>query len=397
MAPFTDPTFQDFTRRSPGSLPPLTLILSSGTQHNLATSRNASWLEDILKQGLPRFLMRKLLPASSLDHLHADGADEEFSYIYNRGWDETEEGKTVHKFIFFTNIRPSLGPSEEVMAKHAGHNLRPPARDMTRKLQIARARDQARATVYDMSYLRKSRCWGPFQPLESAAPQPVQPPIALYSSAWDDEDDGATSEARNQARGASSNASAPPAPVASTSSTLLGPDLQEDDMDMDFDPDDEDEDEDDDDILFHPDDEGQIHDMYYFPEYPHEVIPDYAYLHELRLVAMTNVKEKLLDNSPRNSNIGQEDLEAFNNIENSSAMSKVLNILDNAEVLRFGSMPEFWGKGWNMEDVLRRQEGQGKALQASTSNADDYTEGWDWAGVEGEWRYVSPINPHEFG
>ncbi|KAJ7462779.1 hypothetical protein B0H11DRAFT_1871290 [Mycena galericulata] len=243
-------------------------------------------------------------------------------------FEDTPEGKAFAKIAFlrgFIPLDPASGSSVE------------------RQYDTARA--VARTRVYNTKYLMAERCWGPFQPLDPTQPHPD-----------DDIDD---------------------------------PDYDPSDSDSDGNPVDTPH------ILHFLSSHGidfadnRTHPTYVFPA-PHRVVPDYAFLAAARLIMEANIREKF-------------ELDIFNNPGSSSQLaaadvgielSEVVDAMQALDLTRMGGAPGFWDV-WRPEDPEGDDDDDDDAPSTPPSTdkgkgkaTDEEFEGWDWAGVEGEWRRV---------
>ncbi|KAJ7356950.1 hypothetical protein DFH08DRAFT_771226 [Mycena albidolilacea] len=245
---------------------------------------------------------------------------------YNRAeFEDTLAGKAFNKLAFLRGFIPLDQSSSTVEHQHAA------------------ARAVARSRVYNTKYLMPERCWGPFQPLD-----PNQP--------------------------------------------------HEDIDDPDYDPDADDSDGDDDGhvdghhLLHFLSSRGidftddRTHPTYVFPA-PHRVVPDYAFLAAARYIMEANMRDKF-DMESHFSSMGSASRQAAADV--GLELSEVVDAMQSLELVRMGGAPGFW-------DVWRPEKPEGDDDDDSPAPVDkgkgkatesDEVEGWDWAGVEGEWRRV---------
>ncbi|KAJ7770858.1 hypothetical protein DFH07DRAFT_879913 [Mycena maculata] len=209
------------------------------------------------------------------------------------------------------------------------------------------ARAIARTRVYNTRYLMAERCWGPFQPLDPAHPL-LDPDDDIDDP---DYDPGASDSDSDDAPGDT--------PHILHFLSSHGIDFADD----------------------------RTHPTYVFPA-PHRVVPDYAFLSAARFIMETNMREKfemeLLFNSAAASvsQIAAADV--------GLELNEVVDAMQSPDLLRMGGAPGFWDVWRPQQPEVDEDEepapppvdkGKGKASEAEV-------EGWDWAGVEGEWRRV---------
>lgn len=104
---------------------------------------------------------------------------------------------------------------------------------------------------------------------------------------------------------------------------------------------------------------------------PHLLVPDYAFLAAARVLVEMNLREMLTDTA---------------NVADHEDLGKVIDALGCVELTRMGGAPGFWDSGWveknEQEEGFHTDKGKGKARDTGD------VEGWDWAGVAGQWRRV---------
>ncbi|KAF7340009.1 hypothetical protein MVEN_01918600 [Mycena venus] len=339
----------------------------------LAPSSNTTWLNKVLSRGYPAALAKRML--TSFD---SEGQE----YHSHPEFEDTPVGKAFNKFTFLRGFIP----------------IDPTQTSSTVEHQHATARAFARTRVYNTKYLMVERCWGPFQPLDPPKPH-VYDWRNRLSRFTPPESDSQDAEIALRSAGSSRRASN----VIHPSTIVLTPSLLDQDEDID-DPDyDPDADADDSDA----DDDGHVdgshllhflssrgidftdnrtHPTYVFPA-PHRVVPDYAFLAAARYIMEANMRDKFdMEMQYFNSmGSGSKDAAADVGLE----LSEVVDAMQSLELVRMGGAPGFWDiwrpeklEGDDEEAPAPVDKGKGKATES------DEVEGWDWAGVAGEWRRV---------
>lgn len=333
----------------------------------LAPSANTTWLNKVLARGYPAPLTKRML--ASFD---PDGPE------YNRAeFEDTLAGKAFNKLAFLRGFIPLDRSSSTVEHQHAA------------------ARAVARSRVYNTKYLMPERCWGPFQPLDPNQPHVYTWRNRLSALAPPESD---SQDADIALRSASSSRRAH---IIHPSSIVLTPSLldpEEDIDDPDYDPDADDSDGDDDGhvdghhLLHFLSSRGidftddRTHPTYVFPA-PHRVVPDYAFLAAARYIMEANMRDKF-DMESHFSSMGSASKQAAADV--GLELSEVVDAMQSLELVRMGGAPGFWDV-WRPEKPEGDDDddddtpapvdkGKGKATES------DEVEGWDWAGVEGEWR-----------
>ncbi|KAJ7456595.1 hypothetical protein FB451DRAFT_1048210, partial [Mycena latifolia] len=259
--------------------------------------------------------------------------DPEGSPFVRAEFEDTPQGKAFCKLSFLKGFIPTV-------AKDVEH-------------QFAAARAIARTRVYCTQYLMPERCWGPFQPLD-----PTQPHVY----AW-----------RNRlSRAAPPDSDSQDADIAiRTASSSRNYHAFHPSHGIDF-------------------SDNRTHPTYVFPA-PHRVVPDYGFLAAARLIMEANMREKFnlevqFDPAGSVSKLAAADV--------GLDISEVVDAMQSLDLVRMGGAPGFW-------EVWRPEKPEGdddetlptplptpvdKGKGRATENSD--VEGWDWAGVEGEWRRV---------
>ncbi len=250
--------------------------------------------------------------------------------------------------------------------------------------QMKMARNAAKLRVYNMKYPDPQRCWGPFMPTPSLEPRkpsndntllPIFRNASLQILAFGSligygEDGTLEFNAR------------------------LDEDDEDDPDDVDYeDREDDAEDENDDpnrppphlplflldQALAGGDPDEERHPTFIFPPFPHEVTPDWSFLASARVLVEANVRDRahVVHSDPKDKEEFLEAMEALKNLDH----------------LRMGGAPGFEWDKW------RRLNGEAEAEEAGemdltvddkmTEGGEDEVNGWDWAGVTGEWRFAS--------
>ncbi len=206
------------------------------------------------------------------------------------------------------------------------------------------ARRRAKVLVYDMRYLTPNRCWGPFMPLEEEeeiVPNPAAAleiyGIRLQQSDLDglDDPDYVASDTESNTDVQSDDNEDGTIIVPSIHPLLLLQHLQ-------------------------PGPPGPSGAVY--PNYPHNIVPDYTWLAAARLLIEENMRERAFV--------------VFPEADDERRFLAELEALRGLEVLRMGGAPGYW-------DVATKWD----TINGEDINGKEKAEGWDWAGVEGEYRY----------
>ncbi|KAF9014497.1 hypothetical protein BDZ89DRAFT_995144 [Hymenopellis radicata] len=208
------------------------------------------------------------------------------------------------------------------------------------------SRRLAKVIVYDMRYLTPNRCWGPFMPLEEEEEITPNPAAALeiYGIRLqpsdldvDDIDDSdyvaSDTESNTDVQGDDNEDGSVIVPPG-IHPLLLLQHLQ-------------------------PGPEGPTGAVY--PTFPHNIVPDYTWLAAARLLIEENITERAFVVFPEPNDERQFLAE--------------LKALRGLEVLRMGGAPGYW-------------EGATKWNNVTGEDSKEKDDGWDWAGVEGEYRRV---------
>ncbi|KAJ7630508.1 hypothetical protein FB45DRAFT_915746 [Roridomyces roridus] len=330
--------------------------------------------EPVLEQGYPPVLTQRF----QRSFMH-DGS------VFSRPeFEDTPEGQSFYKLAFLRGFVPSSVPEDDVGPSQRW--LRSSAKGHHHEMALARA--LARTRVYNTKWLMAERCWGPFQPLDPAHPNAYtwrnrlcQPP------ATDSQDEGLALRSASPHM----HRSVHPSSILLTTSLL---DADEDIDDADYNPTDSDSDSDTEDtphLLHFLSSHGidfadqRTHPTYVFPA-PHRVVPDYAFLSAARLVLEANMREIFERETFRTS--------SSSSLRNAATdvgleLHDIVDAMQSLDLTRMGGAPGFWNV-WRPESAEDEEEdekpapvdkGKGKAN-------DDEVEGWDWAGVTGEWRRV---------
>ncbi|KAJ7042606.1 hypothetical protein C8F04DRAFT_1076502 [Mycena alexandri] len=325
------------------------------------TSNNTSWLNEAFAKGYPPLLAKRML-----EYFDPEGPE----YVRPE-FEDTAPGKAFSKFTFLRGFIPT--ETEEAAAA----------------VEHRRARSMARCRVYNTKYLMPERCWGPFQPLD-----PTQSHVYIWRNRL-----LRRTDSQNAAKALRSSSSRGPHSL-NPSSIVLTPLLLDPDEDID-DPDYDPDASDSEDGNAHPHGDGsyllnflssrgidftdnRTYPTYLFPA-PHRVVPDYAFLAAARYIMEANMREmfsmqpyRLLCKQAA-ADVGRDP-------------TKIVDAMQSLELLRMGGAPGFW-EVWRPEISEEEEEehlppppaddkGKGKAASS------DEVDGWDWAGVEGQWRRV---------
>ncbi|KAJ7693655.1 hypothetical protein B0H17DRAFT_1199763 [Mycena rosella] len=325
-------------------------------------SKNISWLDRALAFGYPPALTKRLLAS-----FNPEGP------AYSRAeFEDTPQGKAFCKLAFLRGFVPT--GSGDVEHQHAS------------------ARAIARTRVYNTNYLMSERCWGPFQPLDVTQPHVYSWRNRLTRAAPPNSDSQDAEIAIRTASGLRNYHVFHPSSIILTPS-LLDPDEDIDDPDYDPEGSEAEDPHADTPHLLHflsshgiDFSDNRTHPTYVFPA-PHRVLPDYGFLAAARLIMEANMREKFEMEIQHNlSNSGSNLAAADVGLE----LSEVVDAMQSLNLLRMGGAPGFWDV-WRPE----KPEGEEEEEEASSASVDkgkgratEEVEGWDWAGVEGEWRRV---------
>ncbi|KAJ6519434.1 hypothetical protein C8R45DRAFT_951468 [Mycena sanguinolenta] len=335
-------------------------------------SGNTAWLNRVLSRGYPPPLTKRML--ASFD---PDGPE------YTRAeFEDTPMGMAFNKVTFLRGFIPIDSSQSSSTVEH----------------QHATARAFARTRVYNTKYLMPERCWGPFQPLDPSQSHVYEWRNRLSRFTVPESDSQDADLALRSATSSSRRGQ-----VFHPSSIVLTPSLLDPDEDIedpDYDPD---EDESDDEN-HHIDGPHLLHFLssrgidftdertyptYVFPA-PHRVVPDYAFLAAARYIMEANMRDKFDMESHFNA-MGSSPKQAAADV--GLELSEVVDAMQSLELIRMGGAPGFWDiwrpevlEGDDTDDSppVPADKGKGKATESDV----DEVEGWDWAGVAGEWRRV---------
>ncbi|KAJ7071471.1 hypothetical protein C8F01DRAFT_1047448 [Mycena amicta] len=324
-------------------------------------SKNTSWLHEMLSsRGYPSQLTNRLSNLRPLDPSGEPGLRPEF--------EDSPQGRAFNKLTFLRGFIPDTGDiAASVREQHA----------------VSRA--SARTRVYNTRYLMRERMWGPFQPLHPC-PEAYAWRTRLHRAIRPDSDE-------EEATGSH---------CIHSSSIVPSPEVYyESDDDPDYGPDansDHGDDSDDDDndgtqglllqFLAHHGinfaDETR-HPTYVFPA-PHHVIPDYAFLAAARIVIESNMRDifQVNDLSLPTSGLSPAHIAAADvNCE----LRDIVEAMKSLDLVRMGGAPGFW-HAWRPQIPQEDEEASVSSTADKEKGKEKECEGWDWAGVEGEWRRV---------
>ncbi|CAK5279946.1 unnamed protein product, partial [Mycena citricolor] len=359
----SSPVRSDPTPRRSVVLPPILRTLTDSPK-----SKSLVWIEEILSEGLPAPLIYRLF-----NLFNSDGS--EFS---RPDFEDTVQGKAFSKLTFLAGMHFS---DDEAASS---------------------ARSMARSRIYNTKYLMSERCWGPFEPIDRS-PDAYSWRLRMTGTNSNIKSSRVASNEKQPASETSSRN------IAHPSSIVIGPDFYTDDG-SDYEPDsnvsdEESDDSDSDDVMATPHflqflsshgidfTDVRTHPTYVFPA-PHRVVPDYAFLAAARYLMECNMRERF-----------EAEFEYYRDLSAASEAAKevglepceVVDAMQSLDLTRMGGAPGFWDV-WrpeiDEEHVLEQlspvdqqqhapvDKGKGKASAA------EVVEGWDWAGVEGEWRRV---------
>ncbi|KAG6830727.1 hypothetical protein H0H92_015006 [Tricholoma furcatifolium] len=328
------------------SFPPIMTLHASPTFPPEFTSRNVSWVDEILTHGYPPCLVKKYLLAGHQPSRPLKVTDEDWC-----GY--PEEGQVFHKLVFRKGFIPVPEP---------GGTDRPWKAIQSSDDQSIGAREVARSKVYNLRYLRPERSWGPFIPASGCRDPPAKPKPPSSFPDFEQE----------LSRYMLSN--------------YIVQGVDDSDDDDDFIPDDEEDDDEGHEILLEisgPSYTRRRPDPKFVMPRPHEVVPDYTYLSAARMLIEMDLREMLVITEP--------DL-----MESASLVNRIVDALASLEFGRMGGAPAFWESAWgerqlecedgsdstNASKLDRNRKGKKKATDL------EWVDGWDWAGATGQWIRV---------
>lgn len=303
-------------------------------------------MEDVLKAGYPPSLVQKFLVDGNQRRQRKMGSEE-------RLWENSDEGKLFHKLVF---LKSFLYKSDE---------------------DLTTAREMARTRVYNLRYLMPERCWGPFLPDDDNARE------AILRTRFPNFEEEISHQIMNVDDGLgqigqiihiTTNADEGFYPFLSTDAS----DVRRADTEEDDDHQNDEEDEEDERVEFF----GHPHNPAFITPKPHQVVPDYAFLSAARLLVEMNLKEVLALDTEESDDSSSVD----------ASVSRLVDAFACLDLMRMGGAPSFWTTSWPIhpEDLENSElslntptdhvNSKGKAKET------DEFQGWDWAGVAGEWK-----------
>lgn len=373
----------------------------------ISSSLNSNWLDDVLSHGYPADAVSRFL-------LFQPKLDEGTNSQDGEMWDQSSTGQAFHHIFLHFGFKcaPNFKfwrmqglPEEDLMEKITRRRTRAAtavedetqskdkgkgkakARDIEEitlndVTQMKMARNAAKLRVYNMKYPDPQRCWGPFMPMPSLEPRkssndstllPIFRNASLQILAFGSligygEDGTLEFNAR------------------------LDEDDEDDPNDVDYEEreDDNDEDENDDpnrppphlplflldQALAGGDPDEERHPTFIFPPFPHEVKPDWSFLASARVLVEANVRDRahVVHSDP-------EDKEEF---------LEAMEALKNLDHLRMGGAPGFEWDKWRRLNGEAEEAGEMDLTvdDKGKEGSEDEVDGWDWAGVTGEWRRI---------
>jgi hypothetical protein len=353
------------------TLPPIIILYASPIPFpDEYRSLNSAWVENVLKAGYPPSLVQKFLVDGHQRRRRKMKGSEEAV------WENSDEGRLFHKLVFLKGFIPAPIPSEAEVPDW-GALSRSPSSTSTQSSQVstaeqlAVAREMARTRVYNLRYLMPERCWGPFLPDNGKARE------AILRTRFPDFEEELSRQIMN-VDGVEQTGEL--IQITSDGDEGFYPFLTIDGSDFHRAETGDDEDllsqisEDDDEDLSFVTVNGHVPDAAFVPPKPHQVVPDYAFLSAARLLVEMNLKEvSALDTTV------------------DASVSRLVDAFACLDLMRMGGAPSFWTDNWAIppdkpaEDCeppedFTRNKGKGKA-----KDTDDF-QGWDWAGVAGEWK-----------
>ncbi|KAF5378058.1 hypothetical protein D9615_007507 [Tricholomella constricta] len=339
------------------------------------TSRSAAWVGEVLQHGHPPALIKRYL-------LLGHQPSEPLKAAGDTYWEISEEGRLFHKLVLHTGFIPAPSTDIEDWESPSNHlDIVSRKALQSEDDQATAAREVARSKVYNLKYLRPERSWGPFlpangmppdTPAKRRAPFPnFEQELSRYmlnvgSLLVDEETSSNTSE----------DADFVPGEEADTENT--------EDSDAGSDG--------------GGGDEHEVGFMFGYrrldPKFvapkPHQVFPDYTFLAAVRLLIETNLQHRMMMDEV---NVTWSDPQTID-----PSMYKISDALACLDFARMGGAPAFWDQSW----VLEKPESEVPGFEAEIANsrsesgssnqdrkgkgkARQEVEGWDWAGVTGQW------------
>ena len=401
-------------------------------------SSSSLWLEELLRDGFPRVLTRRLLASPDLlggdDIASGSGGDSSEVSVEQewKEWTESEEARLFYKLVVHTGfipvptqdaaaaplqtnafddpafddrttntnsyLNPSPSPASiDDLSPHTPSPQIPPPRDgrgdPSTDAQFASARRMARRTVYDLRFLKPERMFGPFLPSSSSS-LPVggtQKKKKRYGSRVDGDDDDDDGDP-----------------------DYVYPGMDGDNTESLTDSSDPDDEEEEEDIyplinLISPPNPNPIPPSPSSPSHTptqHTLKPDWSWLAAARITVEANLRDML----KLTSAIDASNPASSSTISSSSTAAAgaggdtsldVGNALRRLEGVRMGGAPGFWdgwgvggggegeGEGEGVVGVDGKGKGKSKAVVLEEEEEGMYEEssdGWDWAGVAGIWK-----------
>ncbi|KAK0499987.1 hypothetical protein EDD18DRAFT_809526 [Armillaria luteobubalina] len=369
-----------------------------------STSFNSNWLDDVLSQGYPADAVSRFL-------FFQPTLDEGTNSQDGETWDQSSTGQAFHYIVLHFGFKCASNfkfwrmqglPEEGMMEKITKRRTRAAtamedetqrkdkgkgkakARDIEEitlndVTQMKMARNAAKLRIYNMKYPDPQRCWGPFMPMPSLEPRkpsndnallPIFRNASLQILAFgsligygedgtmefnarfdeDDEDDPDYEEHEDNADEDESddpNRPPPHLPLFLLDQALAGGD---------------------------PDEER--HPTFIFPPFPHEVKPDWGFLASARVLVEANVRDRAHVVHP-----DPDDKEQF---------LEAMEALKNLDHLRMGGAPGFEWDKWRRLNGEVEEAGEIDLTvdDKGKEGGEDEVDGWDWAGVTGEWRRI---------
>ncbi|KAF7320003.1 hypothetical protein MKEN_00784200 [Mycena kentingensis (nom. inval.)] len=343
-------------------------------RRNTIRSESIAWVEQtIAAYGYPSELLQRYLRP-----LDPDGPS-----CRRPEFEDSEQGRAFSKLVFLHGFRPDKSDG---------------APGESEQLRVARV--IARSRVYNTKYTSKERLWGPYQPLDPRKPDAFLWRKRLHRPSKPNPADETATGFLRASSGARYNYHVHPSSIVL--SPVFADDDDEDAGDPDYNPDDSDSETEDQHtphlllqfLTQHGVDfaDDARHPTYIFPA-PHRVIPDYSFLAAARIVMEANIRDIYAMHERNLARVGSTPAHAAAN-DVGVALKDMIEAMQSLDLTRMGGAPGFW-QVWRpevldppspLEDVAPVPVDKGKGKEKAKEQ--EAYQGWDWAGVEGEWRRV---------
>jgi hypothetical protein len=292
---------------------------------------------------------------------HSNPLPPSVSRLFAEGWEQSEEGQAFYQLVLINSFQPSLPlpiiTSRVASGAHSNRNLSADA-------QRRRAHTQAHKTVFRLSYLSPGRCLGPLLPQQITHIDTVTGTREILPE-------------KTGVQSASNVLLHPSTYLTVETRAVDGRDAEVGKAESDG------------------DNEGvkmeEENSVFIFHQYPHLLKPDYAYLAAARMVLEACLFDRI---SLAWNSI--TDLPPEATVASKIPKRTVLH-MSTLELACMGSSPGFWEGQWmRSEPEEGIADGQSRPQEAPgfmqdeyfTRDWEEYEDGWDWAGVAGNWKWV---------